>query len=414
MPALNNDMVSLTLEAFEVFEHQLRVTALAIVGVEGDCLIATYYKQLHAPPYPTRFFATVSEGRQALGGVEAAPLTGPGRAGDRGCGDAGTSRTSHAGPMTPTVGSVSNHHDIRDFLTSRRARITPQQAGLTAFGTNRRVPGLRREEVAMLAGVSVDYYVRLERGNLTGVSDGVLEALCSALQLDDTERQHLYHFARSGTTEVRTRRRPGSRRVRPSVQRLLDSMVGAPAVVQNGRLDILAANDLGRALYAPLDEGGRGTVNYARATFLNPRSRDFYRDWERAANDSVALLRLEAGRNPQDRELSNLIGELATRSETFRTRWAAHNVHLHTTGSKTFHHPLVGDITLTFEGMQFAADPHLTLFAYTAEPGSPSSDALALLASWTAREAAAGSGPDAQGDSDEVGRSQHRTDPSRP
>lgn len=281
---------------------------------------------------------------------------------------------------------MSNQSDIQDFLTSRRARITPGQAGLAAFGTNRRVPGLRREEVAMLAGVSVDYYVRLERGNLSGVSDGVLESLCAALQLDDTERTHLYHLARSGTTEVRARRQPASRRVRPSVQRLLDAMVGAPAVVQNGRLDLLAANHLGRALYSPLSDGARGPVNYARATFLDPRSRDFLGNWERAADDCVALLRLEAGRNPQDRELTTLIGELATRSDTFRVRWAAHNVHLHTTGSKTFRHPVVGELTLTFEGLQLAADPHLTLFAYTAEPGSPSSDALALLASWSAHD----------------------------
>ncbi|WDF33028.1 helix-turn-helix transcriptional regulator [Arthrobacter agilis] len=304
---------------------------------------------------------------------------------------------------------MSTQSDIHDFLRSRRARITPRQAGLTVFGTNRRVPGLRREEVAMLAGVSVDYYVRLERGNLAGVSDGVLESLCTALQLDDAERSHLYHLARSGTTEVRVRRQPVSRRVRSGVQRLLDAMVGAPAVVQNGRLDLLAANHLGRALYAPLSDGGRRPVNYARATFLDPRSHDFFGDWERAANDSVALLRLEAGRNPQDRELTSLIGELATRSETFRTRWAAHNVHLHTTGSKTFRHPVVGELTLAFEGLQLAADPHLTLFAYTAEPDSPSSDALALLASWSAGARADTSGDTAAGPAsgtvgDDVGR----------
>jgi transcriptional regulator with XRE-family HTH domain len=273
--------------------------------------------------------------------------------------------------------------EIREFLTSRRAKITPDQVGLTAYGP-RRVPGLRREEVAVLAGVSVHYYTRLERGDMSGVSESVLEALAHALQLDDAERAHLFDLARAAGPMAKRRRRSAPKQIRPSVQRLLDAMTGAPALVQNGRLDVLAANQLGRALYSELFRDPTRPANHARFTFLNPSSHDLYPDWERAANDGVALLRAEAGRDPHDRDLTDLIGELSTRSEEFRARWAAHNVRLHQTGAKRFHHPVVGDLTLTFEMMELAADPGLNLLTYTAEPGSKSDEALNLLGSWAA------------------------------
>jgi transcriptional regulator with XRE-family HTH domain len=279
---------------------------------------------------------------------------------------------------------VDTRAEIREFLTSRRARITPEQAGLQWYGENRRVPGLRREEVALLAGVSVDYYTRLERGNLSGVSESVLEALARALQLDEAERAHLFDLARAAGTTARTRRRPTKQRVRPSVQHFLDAITDAPAVVQNGRLDILAANALGRALYSEMYADPIWPVNHARFVFLNPRAHEFYRDWERAANDTVAILRSEAGRDPYDRGLSDLVGELSTQSEEFRTRWAAHNVRIHQTGVKHVHHPVVGDLSLTFEMMELRADTGLTILTYTAEPGSKSEEALNLLGSWAA------------------------------
>jgi transcriptional regulator with XRE-family HTH domain len=279
---------------------------------------------------------------------------------------------------------VDTKSEIREFLTSRRAKITPDQTGLPTYGDNRRVPGLRREEVALLAGVSVDYYTRLERGNTNGVSDSVLGALARALQLDDAERAHLFDLARSAQTTASPRRRPSKQRVRPSVQRILDAMTGAPAFVRNGRMDILAANQLGRALYSQVFAGSTRPANTARFVFLDPCAPDFYIDWEQVTDDVVAILRSEAGRNPYDRDLSNLIGELSTQSELFRTRWAAHNVRYHDTGIKQLHHPTVGDLALTYETMQLAADDGLVMFAYTAEPGSKSAEALNLLGSWAA------------------------------
>jgi len=274
--------------------------------------------------------------------------------------------------------------EVREFLTSRRSRLTPEQAGLRTYGGTRRVPGLRREEVALLAGVSADYYTRLERGNLSGVSETVLEALVRALQLDDAERAHLFDLARATQTMPRTRRRPAAQRVRPSVQRMLDAMTGAPAFVRNGRMDILAANALGRALYSQHLDSPHRPANSARFIFLDPRAPEFYVDWDKVATDAVAVLRSEAGRDPYDRGLSDLVGELSTQSELFRTRWAAHNVRYHDTGVKRFHHPVVGDLTLTYENMELVGDSGLTMFAYTAEAGSKSEEALNLLASWTA------------------------------
>jgi transcriptional regulator with XRE-family HTH domain len=279
---------------------------------------------------------------------------------------------------------VDNRNEIRQFLTSRRAKTTPEQAGLPAYGANRRVPGLRREEVALLAGVSVDHYTRLERGNLGGVSETVLEALAQALQLDEAERGHLFDLARAANTTGRPRRRPAQQRVRPGVQRILDVITDAPADVRNGRRDILAANRLGYALYSELFIDPVRPANVARFVFLSPRAREFFVDWEGAATDLVANLRTEAGRNPYDRGLQDLVGELSTRSEAFRTRWAAHNVRQHQTGRKQLHHPVVGDLELTYEVLAVPADPGLSLVVYGAEPGSASQDGLRLLASWAA------------------------------
>jgi transcriptional regulator with XRE-family HTH domain len=278
---------------------------------------------------------------------------------------------------------VDAPNELSQFLTSRRAKVTPEQAGLRTYG-RRQVPGLRREEVAALAGVSVEYYKRLERGNAAGVSDGVLDALADALQLDDAERAHLFDLARAtGPVAPKRRRRASAQQVRPVVQRIVDS-IGSPATVSNMRGDYLTANALGRALYAPLFESREQPPNAARFTFLDPVAQHFFKDWEKAAKDLVAALRAEAGRNPHDRALIDLVGELSTRSEAFRKWWAAHNVRYHQTGRKRLHHPVVGDIELDYEVMELSADSGLRLAVFSAEPGTRSAEALDLLASWTA------------------------------
>ena len=281
-------------------------------------------------------------------------------------------------------------NDIAEFLATRRAKLSPEQVGLPSYGT-RRVPGLRREEVASLAGVSADYYRRLERGQVSGVSELVLEALARALQLDDAERAHLFDLARvAGRVAMGSpqRSRPAKKRLRPVVLHLLEQ-IDAPAIVSTVYGDYLAANALGRALYAPVFESSEQPVNGARFTFLDPAAPDFYPDWERLASELVAALRSQAGRNPYDRNLQDLIGELSTRSEEFRVRWAAHNVRFHRTGSKRLHHPIVGELQLSYETLTLDADDGLRMALYTAEPGSSSQQALDLLASWTATPAAA-------------------------
>lgn len=277
--------------------------------------------------------------------------------------------------------------DIREFLSSRRARVSPEVAGLPAYGGNRRVPGLRREEVALLTGVSVDYYVRLERGNLAGASDSVLDALARALQLDDAERQHLFDLARAAApAPVRGRRPKAPESVRAPVQQVLDAMGDAPAWVRNGRHDIVAANNLGRALYAPVFDDPHRPVNTTRFTYLNPAAREFWRDYDRIANDAAAMLRLEAGRNPHDPDLIRLVGELSTQSELFRQRWASRDVMFHRSGLKRLRHPVVGDLDLNFESMELPSEPGLVMNVYTAPAGSPSADGLRLLASWVASQ----------------------------
>lgn len=275
--------------------------------------------------------------------------------------------------------------DLREFLTSRRARLTPAEAGLPDYGGRRRVPGLRREEVALMAGMSVEYYVRLERGNAAGVSESVLEGISRALQLDDAERAHLYDLVRAANDGLQpNRRRPRARaqQVRPGVQQLLDAMDGVPAFVQNGRLELVAMNRLGRAVFSPMLVQPRRPVDFGRFVFLDPLAQGFYRDWESAAQQTVAILRAEAGRSPHDRALTELVGELATRSEPFRGLWASHDVREHRTGVKSITHPVVGDLDLDFEALDLSSDRGLQLIAYSAAPGSPSRDALALLDSW--------------------------------
>src|SRR4051794_32958397 len=283
-----------------------------------------------------------------------------------------------------TLHFVDAKTEIRDFLTSRRARVSPEQAGLTTYGP-RRVPGLRRSEVATLAGVSIEYYTRIERGNLTGVSEMVLEALARALQLDDAERAHLFDLARAAGPIPRARRRRSPKQpIRPDVQWTLDAMTDAAAFVFNGRLEILAANQLGRALFSELYASPARPVGTPRYVFLDPSARQFYADWDRAASETVAVLRAEAARDPDDRDLSDLVGELSTKSEEFATLWAAHDVRSHNAGVKHLHHPVVGDLSLNYNGLELAADPGLTIYVYMAEPGSKSAESLNLLASWAA------------------------------
>ncbi len=282
---------------------------------------------------------------------------------------------------------MNNENLIRDFLATRRARITPEQAGLPDFGGRRRVPGLRREEVALLAGMSTEYYVRLERGNAKGFSDAVLAGICRALQLDEAEQTHLHDLVRAANAGPRSPRKrlpAKSQRVRPGVQQLLDAMTGIPAIVQNGRLDVIASNTLGRALFSEIFDQEGTTVNFARFVFLAPRAREIYQDWEDAAQQIVAMLRVEAGRVPYDRALSDLIGELSTRSDDFRILWASHDVRLHSTGTKRIHHPTVGNLELDFEAMPLSAESGLMFLAFTAKPGTVSHDSLQLLATWAA------------------------------
>ena len=289
---------------------------------------------------------------------------------------------------------MDNRAQVREFLTSRRERISPAEAGLPAYGgANRRVKGLRREEVALLAGVSIDYYVRMERGNLSGASDAVLDGVASALQLDEAERAHLFDLARAAQPASPRQRRKKTSGVTDGIQQILDAITDAPAWVRNARHDMLAANRLARALYLPVLADPRRPANNARFVYLDPAAPDFFSDWDHAADDIAAMLRSEAGANPHDKELIELIGELSTRSEEFRRRWAAHDVRFHRTGRKRLVHPVVGILDLDFEAMEFPAHPGLTLLAYTAPAGTPTADSLRMLASWAITAEQAGELP---------------------
>jgi transcriptional regulator with XRE-family HTH domain len=280
---------------------------------------------------------------------------------------------------------MDSQDDLGEFLTSRRARLSPQQAGIPDFGGRRRVPGLRREEVALIAGMSAEYYKRLERGNAVGVSETVIDGVSRALQLDDAEHAHLHDLVRTANAGTHPQRRRPTRKTQqlhPSTQQTIDAMSTVPAFVQNGRLDAIAANRLGRALFPSLFEDARQPANAARFVFLDPRAQTFYRDWEATTRQIVAILRAEAGRSPYDRQLSDLVGELSTRSDLFRRLWGAHDVREHRSGLKALHHPIVGDLDLTYQGMDLSSDRGLQLLVFSAEPGSSSQDALQLLANW--------------------------------
>jgi transcriptional regulator with XRE-family HTH domain len=283
---------------------------------------------------------------------------------------------------------MNSRDEVRAFLTSRRAKVSPERAGIPAYGS-RRVAGLRRGEVAALAGVSVEYYTRLERGNLSGASDSVLEAIARALQLDDTETAHLHHLARAaGPQPARARsRRDKAPEIRPAIRRVLDSMTTVPALLRNHRFDTLAANPLGKALYAPMFAAGTTMpTNSMRFTFLNPHAQAFYPEWAQVARSGVAALRIAAARNPEDQQLMNLIGELSMRSEPFRGWWAAQDVYVHRHGTKRFRHPAIGELDLDFEGLELTGDDTLTVVTYSAQPGTSSGDGLELLASWAATQ----------------------------
>jgi transcriptional regulator with XRE-family HTH domain len=285
---------------------------------------------------------------------------------------------------------MDNKAEVKEFLTTRRAKVTPAEVGLPA-GTNRRVPGLRRSEVATLAGVSVEYYTKLERGAVAGASPEVLESLARALRLDDAERAHLFDLAHAASPVARPPKKRDGRTWVPSsgLQWALDAVTAGPAFVRNGRMDLLATNTLARAFYTELyDMPGRpaGPPNVARHAFLDDRALNFYPDWDAFADITVAILRTEAARDPRNASLHDLIGELCTRSDEFRTRWGAHDVRHHGSGFKSFNHPVVGEMTLAYEGMQMEEERGLTWTVYAAEPGSPSADAMRLLASWAASE----------------------------
>jgi len=278
--------------------------------------------------------------------------------------------------------------EVREFLSTRRARLTPEAAGLPAYGGNRRVKGLRREEVAMLAGVSVDYYVRMERGDLGGASESVLDSLAGALQFDEAEREHLFALARAAGPGSVRRRRGAVTTIRPALHQVLDALTEGPAWIRNGRHDIVAMNFLARAMYSPVlssPEAGATTTrpaNTTRFVYLDPAAEEFFVDYDRTAADAAAMLHLEAGRNPHDTELIALVGELSTRSERFRTAWASHDVKFHRSGRKRLRHPAIGQLDLDFESLELPSEPGLRLNVYTAAQGTPSSDGLKLLASW--------------------------------
>jgi len=274
--------------------------------------------------------------------------------------------------------------DVQQFLTGMRARLTPEEAGVPMFGGERRVPGLRREEVAQLAGVSTAYYTRLERGNLRGVSESVLHSLARILRMTDAETEHLFDLARAASNGTRTRQNKPQSRLPHRAAQLIDAMPDVPAVALGRLGDVIGANALGRALFPHLFSDGAEPLNHTRYLFLDDRSREFYVHWERDARGVVSALRLVAGHDPADRALMALVGELATHSPEFRTWWAGHTVKTHTAGTKAIRHPVVGELTVAFETLTLASAPDVRIITYLTNAGSPSADALDLLRSWVA------------------------------
>jgi transcriptional regulator with XRE-family HTH domain len=278
--------------------------------------------------------------------------------------------------------NAMNSSELAEFLSTCRARVSPAQVGLEQEAGHRRVPGLRREELAQLAGVSVDYYTRLEQGRSRSASAEVLDALATALRLDEAERQHLFDLARPEPVRRKSLARP--QHVNPATLRLLDALneVFCPAVVLGRRLDVLAHNRLAGALVTDFSALPAQHRNLARFVFFDPHARELYTDWHAVAADTVAMLRLDAGRCPDDPKLSALIGELSIYSEEFRTWWSDHKVHRRTTGTKAHHHPLVGDVIVEYQALHPADDPDQILMVYTTQPGSASETSLRLLAQW--------------------------------
>ncbi|MFB7618385.1 helix-turn-helix transcriptional regulator [Kitasatospora sp. NPDC056181] len=276
---------------------------------------------------------------------------------------------------------------LSEFLRTRRARLRPEDVDLPDFGGRRRVAGLRREELAQLAGVSVDYYTRLEQGRVGNPSEAVLDALARGLRLDPDEVRHLHRLARPRPAR-RAGRGPSAQRgpqpVRPMLTRLLEQLTDAPAMVMGRRMDVLAWNRAAAALFGDFERLVPAERNIARITFLDPASRELYVDWSSCARENVAFLHLEAGRRPDDPRLAELIGELSMRSEEFRRWWAEHPVQDKTSGRKRFCHPLVGGLDLAYDTLRPADDPDQALITYAADPGTPSDDALRMLLSWSA------------------------------
>ncbi|GAA4979972.1 transcriptional regulator with XRE-family HTH domain [Nonomuraea thailandensis] len=275
---------------------------------------------------------------------------------------------------------MDRSRELADFLRTRRARITPDRTGLPADDRPRRVPGLRRDEVARLAGVSTEYYTRLEQGRAGNPSPEVTEALARALQLDPAEREHLTNLL----TRPARHAPISPQRVRPGLHLMLQALDHVPAFILGRRTDVLAANRLAREVLTDFDALPATQRNLARYYLLDPEARTRTGDWERIAAETVAMLRLEAGRHPRDRRLADLVGELTLRSPEFGTWWNDHRVLRRTHGAKHYHHPLVGELHFSYESLQPPGDPDQTLCVYNVEPGSPTADALRLLTSWTA------------------------------
>ncbi|MGW2745282.1 helix-turn-helix domain-containing protein [Streptomyces sp. NPDC001450] len=283
--------------------------------------------------------------------------------------------------------------ELSEFLRSRRARLKPEDVGLRDFGRHRRVPGLRREELAQLAGVSVAYYTRLEQGNGRNVSAEVLDSIARALRLTDAEHAHLTHLAKPKAHK----KKPAARQqqVRGALHRLLEVMEGVPAYIVGRRAEILAWNRMAAAVFGDWSELPPAERNWARLVFLHPEYRDLFVDWEQKAIDIVCALRMDAGCYPDDPRLSALVGELSVKSDEFRRLWATHDVKEKSHGVKRLHHPLVGDLSLNFESFRLTDDSDLGLVTYHAEPGSPSAESLRLLASWGTDATSAGTGSSA-------------------